>query len=205
MHNPEIGFMQQSDSDAGTKPVKPPARHDILRVIEEMKQKKAHTPGGSLEKKDPDKVAEALHMITQGNSFKEINKKTKIDRNALVRIKRDYWTYICDWREAVIQTFEERFVGLEDSVILASEKLQERLISGDLEVDADAVMKLAKAQEITMRCIQVMKGEPTSITAEKPQTTAEDVARAREEALAQIREAEVVLDGKEAPAGSEAG
>ena len=194
--------MQQSGSDAGTKPVKAPTRRDIIRVVDELRGK---VEGNYLEKENPEKVVEALHMITQGHSFKAIKTKTQISFPALYRIKRDYWTHICDWREAVIQTFEERFVGLEDSVILASEKLQERLISGDLEVDADAVMKLAKAQEITMRCIQVMKGEPTSITAEKPQTTAEDVARAREEALAQIREAEVVLDGKEAPAGSEAG
>lgn len=194
--------MEQSGSDAGNKPVKPPTRRDIVRVVDELRGK---VRGSYLEKENPEKVVEALQMITQGHSFKAVKAKTQISLPALYRIKRDYWTYICDWREAVIQTFEERFVGLEDSVVLASEKLQERLISGDLEVDADAVMKLAKAQEITMRCIQVMKGEPTSITTEKPQTTAEDVAKAREEALAQIREAEVVLDRKEAPAASEAG
>ena len=138
----------------------------------------------------PEVVCQLLALVTEGRSLKAISRLTGVHHATVARIKRDYWTYIRDWRESAIRAFEERFVRLEDSVVVAAEKLQDRLESGDLEVDADAVMKLAKAQEITMRCIQVMKGEPTSITTEKPQTTAEDVAKAREEALAQIRVAQ---------------
>jgi hypothetical protein len=176
----------------------PAAKQEVVAMAEEIRKKnREKRPSPAIEYSDPAFFCQLLTLIAEGRNTSTICRLTGASASTINRVKRDYWDYICGWRETAIKTFEERFVGLEETLEAASRQFQEKLEKGEAEIDADAIVKLTRAQEITMRCIQVMKGEPTTITTETKRTTAEDVAKAREEALAQIREAEVVERGKE--------
>jgi len=137
-------------------------------------------------------IAQVLIALAEGKGIKWIKDTFGISLQQISRIENRYNEELGTWRDMMRQKYQERYIGFEYAINLMAGKLVERLEKGQLVMDPDAMLKMAKAADLTARTVLTLNGEASQITEQRQSTSPQDVEDWRRKFLESLPEAEKV-------------
>ena len=174
-----------------------PLMDDITDKVMEYVGRSAHDGRGrpTFTVAKPDKAIEALTLLSTGNSIRQTSIVVGATSNAIARLKSDFADFLCDWKRIGGQVSGGLYFESSEYISEILEDLTKARAAGDW----DAVKSLSSALAATNKVVEVSnrhamnaRGEATQHLKVERVATHEDVDKAAEEALALIKEAEVV-------------
>ena len=154
-----------------------------------------------------ERCAQMLVALSEGKSLKWIKDTFGVSLREITRLENRYHEHLGDWRDHMRQKYQERYIGFEYAINMAASRLVERMEKGQLAIDPDAIMKLAKAADLTAKTVLTLNGEASQITEQRTATSPQEVEDWRRKFLESLPEAEggEVVDRGSGPDGGGGG
>lgn len=166
--------------------------------IESPRGKGSGSGGAHLFSSDPEKVVKVLMLRSFGKNPYNIHKITGIHRASVLRIVSMWEEDLEVWRKEASLVASMLLTDCNEFMADYSEELQTRLRNGEIEVTPQGLNAIGAVRDRLMKENNLIRGEATSrVETVKKGKSIDDAKLAREEALASIKEAEVVVEEEE--------